>query len=283
MTSACTVEDFLALSQRASMCDLFVDTLMNILRHSTKVYPTEKKRIEEFREGVTRLMDILGDSPARLEKYTGHLAQVTGLKPFVFRVVAYPSGHHAAFDLAKKVVGKVWCVTDREGWEPFNPARFAPERLLSDSLDMLTWGNVKKALLADAALGPVMKSKVRPVVSNNVLSARIEQERACVVKQLNKSRPGIARYLGNRKVQVDDGAPITLSESFDHVLRSLIDAGESADTATMIRLTGKDDFAQILKTIGRRHPELAALIICPGGKNRGGYRTTIIDARQRQI
>jgi hypothetical protein len=97
-------------------------------------------------------------------------------------------------------------------------------------------------------------------------------------EQSRKSRK--ARYLGEKKIAIDDDQPIIVSESFDHVLKGLIELGRIADTAQLKEQSGKDDFARVLREGIKRQPRLKPFFAFPGKKNHGGYRTTIRDGRK---
>jgi hypothetical protein len=88
-----------------------------------------------------------------------------------------------------------------------------------------------------------------------------------------------AVYLGERRYRVADEPPIILEEAEDHVLRSLIELGGAAKKDELVRQSGKDDAPRVLKTMREKHPALARHITLPGGRGRGGYRTSIRDAR----
>lgn len=139
-------------------------------------------------------------------------------------------------------------------------------------------------------LRQVWTQLVRFVVdgTNEVLLAQIAAELAVAIdaylslrpgfdpKQLSKRRhPGKAVLLGDRKYQVNDGAPFVLQEGEDFVLRSLIDLGGAADKPTLVRQTGKDDAPRVLRRIRAKYSSLAPFIVLPGRKGKGGYQTEI--------
>jgi hypothetical protein len=86
---------------------------------------------------------------------------------------------------------------------------------------------------------------------------------------------GNVKYLGNRRCQVDSNTPIVLTETEDTVLSALIELGGAAEIDELRNHTGISDANKILRGIRLKHPELATAIILPGGRGKGGYRTTI--------
>ncbi len=90
-----------------------------------------------------------------------------------------------------------------------------------------------------------------------------------------RNSSGLAFYLGDRKLRIGNAPPIMLAEQLDHVLRGLLELGGCADTAALKKQTGMDNFARALREGIGRQPELKPLIMLPGAKLRGGYRTTI--------
>lgn len=95
----------------------------------------------------------------------------------------------------------------------------------------------------------------------------------------SKSEPQ-AIYLGNRQCRVGDGPPITLDETADTVLQGLLDLRGGGDKGMLCKATGEPNAPRILARIRERHPELAPFIFLPGGRGKGGYRTTIKDGRR---
>lgn len=120
-----------------------------------------------------------------------------------------------------------------------------------------------------------------PMLANAVKS--LEQFATKPVKRPQGSRHAksrratlnVARYLGDGRYQVGDDAPLKLQESENHVLASLIDLGGSASKPELVLQTGKDDAPRVLRSIKEKYRRLAKFIFLPGGKGKGGYRTTI--------
>ena len=85
-------------------------------------------------------------------------------------------------------------------------------------------------------------------------------------------------YLGNSKVQVGKKV-ITLTDTEGEVLQALVKL-RSANIDELGEESGADKNApRYLRAICDKHPELGKHITLPGGKGKGGYRTTIRAAR----
>ena len=88
-------------------------------------------------------------------------------------------------------------------------------------------------------------------------------------------------YLGNRRYADRQGSVQVLSESEDHVLRSLMLLDHSCGTKDeLIHQSAKSDAPHVLRAIRKKYPGLAADVIVPGGRDKGGYRTTIRDGSE---
>lgn len=105
-----------------------------------------------------------------------------------------------------------------------------------------------------------------------------------ILNEASSSLPGkasealpIAIRLGDGEYQVGNGAPFRLTEIQDTVLAALVFLG-TADKDQLNGKAGRDDSPRVLKRIRGGYPQLAPYIILPGGKGRGGYRTTIRQA-----
>jgi hypothetical protein len=80
-------------------------------------------------------------------------------------------------------------------------------------------------------------------------------------------------YLGGNRVGAG-GEELVLTEPEDAVLAALVES-RSATIDELRRKSGYEDAAKILKRIVKKFTQLAPFITLPGGRGRGGYRTTI--------
>jgi hypothetical protein len=88
--------------------------------------------------------------------------------------------------------------------------------------------------------------------------------------------PGEAVWLGNRQIQIGRDAPLTLPEQYATVLECLVES-RSADSEQLERSGGGP---KKLREMLKKFPQLKQFVILPGGKGKGGYRTTIRDGRE---
>lgn len=85
----------------------------------------------------------------------------------------------------------------------------------------------------------------------------------------------IAVLSDGRKLQIGEGPPFVIPNAADTVLRALIEAGGAASKDELVQTSGKGDAPRVLKGVCEKFPQLKQFIKLPGGKDRGGYRTTI--------
>jgi tRNA A37 threonylcarbamoyladenosine synthetase subunit TsaC/SUA5/YrdC len=85
-------------------------------------------------------------------------------------------------------------------------------------------------------------------------------------------------YLGNGRVRVGSEI-INLEGNQEAVLEALLKRGGAATLTELRSDTLVDDVPRVLKGI-RKRTGLERYIILPGGRGKGGYRTTIIDGRE---
>jgi len=84
-------------------------------------------------------------------------------------------------------------------------------------------------------------------------------------------------YRGDGLYETSSG-PLRLESSEEMVLESLVEQ-KAATKDQLAKHSGVDEPQKVLKTIRDKFPGLADAIILPGGKGKGGYRTTILDGR----
>jgi hypothetical protein len=89
-----------------------------------------------------------------------------------------------------------------------------------------------------------------------------------------------AVYFGGkgRSLQVGSDPPFSLPLQFAKVLEGLLDLGGAADTDALDEYGGG---VKKLKMMLKRFPQLQPCVTCPGGKAKGGYRTSIRDGRKK--
>ena len=94
-----------------------------------------------------------------------------------------------------------------------------------------------------------------------------------------KSQPATAdherepTYIGGGKLRIA-GETLAFEGQEELVLQALIEAGAATKTE-LENKSGVSDAVAILKRIIRKHPQLKDYITLPGGRGKGGYRTTI--------
>jgi len=125
---------------------------------------------------------------------------------------------------------------------------------------------------ADAALWAIAPEIIKPIQLNEAIG-RLTTGRPRARK--HSSVAVVARYLGEGKCQVGVEAPFQLEESEASVLQALIELGGTAKKPALINRSGVDDAPRVLRRIRKNCPQLAPYITLPGGKGRGGYRTSI--------
>jgi len=124
---------------------------------------------------------------------------------------------------------------------------------------------------------PVVRGCVNHAVGN-VCDGTPARDLESVAHLESAGEPANATYLGNGVVRVGD-KQLTLDGREGYVLEGLLNLGSTAKKDALVNESGCDDAPAILKRIQQKHPTLAPLITRPGGKGRGGYRTTILDGR----
>lgn len=80
-------------------------------------------------------------------------------------------------------------------------------------------------------------------------------------------------FLGGGRYQAGDEI-IALDGNQASVLQALVEL-RAATKDDLVRKSGVEDAPRVLRTIRKKHPQLAPAITLPGGKGRGGYRTTV--------
>ncbi|HJN11127.1 MAG TPA: hypothetical protein QF564_20735 [Pirellulaceae bacterium] len=83
-------------------------------------------------------------------------------------------------------------------------------------------------------------------------------------------------YLGDGKIRAGE-LQLSFSGQEHYVIEALVKSG-SATKAELQSHSGVEDAVKVLKRIRDKHPQLAPHITFPGGKGKGGYRTTIKQA-----
>ena len=83
-----------------------------------------------------------------------------------------------------------------------------------------------------------------------------------------------ARYLGDRKIQIGDEAPITLEDTEDTVIQALVEL-QSTGKAGLVERSGIEGAPRVLKRICDKHKELKHHITLPRRRGKGGCRTSI--------
>lgn len=166
--------------------------------------------------------------------------------------------------------------------------RVLSEALLSSDIDLAC-----QAAIALGAIGPkarqavpaLIKARHREVVgwdADNAL-ADIDTEKHATLKlqeamegEDRGTKEGSDRAIFERpnKVKIADEPPIMLENMEATVIQALIELG-AGDQAQLADRSGVTQPGRILKRIVKKHPQLGHYIILPGGRGRGGYRTTI--------
>jgi HEAT repeat protein len=118
---------------------------------------------------------------------------------------------------------------------------------------------------ADEALRKIAPDKYSSIILDESLTAQS-------TRPLPMST--VARYLGNRRCQVGDEPPFVIGEKEAKVLEALVEL-RAAEEPELIEKSRDDDAARRLRRIRKNFPQLAAHIVCPVKKGRGGYSTTI--------
>lgn len=180
----------------------------------------------------------------------------------------YTSYHFAAHEISNSILTNVWRRTDREGFfgVPGGKRVFDVGKISAGWVD-----GCKDTGLGAMRNIPAVDESLFVLLSNEGARAAERRPKGQVV-----TPPEVLAFrIGERKYQVGKQAALTLPESEDFVLRSLIDLGGTADKSQLATQTGKDDAPRILKSICTKFPTLAEFIFLPGGKGKGGYRTTI--------
>ena len=114
-------------------------------------------------------------------------------------------------------------------------------------------------------------------------NANIGQLRACV-EALNLGDNSTINRLDDVPALLDGGRvviggqTIALTHNQSLVMTALVSLG-AASLATLATDSGVDQPDKVLRTIIRKHPQLAAFIKTPGGKKGVGYSATIRDDR----
>ncbi|MBI3461844.1 MAG: hypothetical protein HY000_02125 [Planctomycetes bacterium] len=80
-------------------------------------------------------------------------------------------------------------------------------------------------------------------------------------------------YLGDGLIEVD-GEPYRLEPAQEMVIEALVEL-RAATKEQLIERSGVEDAVNVLKAICQAIPQLSTHITLPGGRGKGGYRTTI--------
>ncbi len=89
------------------------------------------------------------------------------------------------------------------------------------------------------------------------------------------SADGKPIYLGDGKVRID-GTTIALEVTEGEILEEILDRGGAASLKEL-----SDDAPRVLKRIQKKYSELAPFIHIPGSRGKGGYRLSILEAREQ--
>jgi hypothetical protein len=101
---------------------------------------------------------------------------------------------------------------------------------------------------------------------------------AGLAEAVRQAPPDPVVYLGNDLYErPSTGEKIRLTGVEAQVMESLVDLG-AAEKARLRQYSGLDDESaavNALRTIRKKFPILRPHVILPGGRNKGGYRTTV--------
>jgi hypothetical protein len=88
-----------------------------------------------------------------------------------------------------------------------------------------------------------------------------------------RSLGGGAVYLGDGLIEVD-GKPYRIEQAHQFVVEALVKL-KAATAEQLARASGVEDAVKVLRAVCDAIPELKPHITLPGGRGKGGYRTTI--------
>ncbi len=197
---------------------------------------------------------------------------------------------------AEAAAARLTCRASRDGWLPFDyPAEMWPVEPIPSFSDEEPWVQawrlfaVAAAMHSGGALSPDLgdwrPAVVRddPAVGVRILCGGYQsdgwRERAADFATLCRMLAGSSKpmYLGNGRVRIGEET-IGLESNQEAILEALLNRGGTATISELRSDTLVDDVPRVLKRICKR-PGLEQHIVLPGGRGKGGYRTTIIDGR----
>lgn len=101
------------------------------------------------------------------------------------------------------------------------------------------------------------------------------REELLIAKEVVAQARAKATWLGTGRVLVGDATIVLTGRSAD-VVETMVKL-QAASAQELTDMSGYADAVKYLKRAVATFPSLAPFIIFPGGKCRGGYRTTIVD------
>ena len=126
-----------------------------------------------------------------------------------------------------------------------------------------------------------MDAKRRRIVDNLWVGGRKAELRyshfpACSIPVVHLKKPDPPKYLGNGRLRIGDETYL-LEANHEEMLEVLLDGHGAASKGQLEKVDEK--VARVLQGLRQLHPAIEAHIVLPGRKGKGGYRTTIVDAR----
>lgn len=180
-----------------------------------------------------------------------------GAKAFLTRLEA---AGRKALPMVRKLAAKA--TSDDEAWqEAFG------EPWPQDVADWKRWAGFLELDANWIVAGEWSPCDILEIVEGRLLQRKEKREQA-------EAGP---EYLGNGRLRIANET-ISLEGNQEAVLEALLNRGGAATISELRSDTLVDDVPRVLKRI-RTHPGLEEYIVLPGGRGKGGYRTTISDGR----